>query len=379
LSMNNGSDGPPVVPPAGGRESGEQPPDASVPWNAAVAPPYPPTAPPDLTRPVPPSATAMTIGIGVTATLVLYAVGAVASRSYNAAFFAFPFFVGFIVSILSPKHPFRNTGLSVFVGLVILVALLREGVACVLFALPLLVGEMFIGALCALPVRRYIDTRRKKIATVTTMMMIAIAWQTISGHLDDPTQHPIHRVSSETVIAAPPERVFDVLTGGASAKGPWPLVIRLGLPIPQRLVIEEPGPAGSLRMEFNHGSAHARVTDWRRGQAFAFEVDHYEIDDPPFFITRLGRAEHFGLKTERVDDWLTLREIRYTFLHDGEGRTVLRRSTVFQRHLSPDFYFGWLEQTILQLGQDRLLEQIRDQVNPNGDEETMPVAGLNPP
>lgn len=384
-----GAGGPPGDPGASPDYANMPPPDAlspgdpssapQVPWmpyvppdDPSAAPIAPPQPPPD--EPKPPSPAAFIIAVGVTAMLVLYTIGVTVAQSYTGAFFAFPFFVGFIVSILSAKHAIRNTLISVLVGLAILIAVLREGMICVMFALPLIIGEMAIGALCAIPIRRYIDTRRKKIATISAMMLISIGWQITSGELDDPAAHPVHRVESEIVIAAPPERVFEALTSTTSVSGAWPWMIRIGLPIPRRLVIDEPGVDGSLRMEFNHGTAHARVTAWEPGKTFAFQVNRYEIDDPPFFITRLGRGEHYGLKTERVDDWLTLREIRYTFARDDEGRTRLRRSTVFQRHLFPDLYFGWLEQTIMQRGQDRLLELIRENVEPTELDVATPVA-----
>ena len=61
-------------------------------------------------------------------------------------------------------------------------------------------------------------------------------------------------------------------------------------------------------------------------------------------------------------DWLTLGEISYTLEERADGGTVLARTTSFQRHLAPAFYFGPLEQIVMQRGQDRLLGAIQEDV-----------------
>jgi hypothetical protein len=47
----------------------------------------------------------------------------------------------------------------------------------------------------------------------------------------------------------------------------------------------------------------------------------------------------------------------------ARGGSVLRRRVVWQRHLAPDLYFGWLQQTVMEHAQVRLLELIRARVN----------------
>jgi hypothetical protein len=126
--------------------------------------------------------------------------------------------------------------------------------------------------------------------------------------------------------------------------------------------VADAGPDGRLRLDFSQGSAHGHVTRWQPGRALAFAVDRYQIEDLPFHITRLGRGPHWGLRTERVDDWLTFLELRYTLAPSPAGGTLLTRQTTWRRHLAPAFYFGWLQQQIIARGQLRLLELIRDRV-----------------
>jgi len=41
---------------------------------------------------------------------------------------------------------------------------------------------------------------------------------------------------------------------------------------------------------------------------------------------------------------------------------MLVRDVSWRRHLAPAFYFGWLQDTIMQRGQDRLLELLRQRI-----------------
>jgi uncharacterized protein YndB with AHSA1/START domain len=316
--------------------------------------------------PRPPSQLAVAVGVGVSVLLFLYSCGAAFTKAYGTSFFAIPYFIGFIVALLTPERPYRktlNASLAVLgLGLLVLLVVKREGLACVLFAAPLLIALMLLGTLCGVPLRRFIDSRKKRVVTIVSLMLISASWQAVSGHFDDPLRHPQHRVTSEVAIAAAPERVFQVLAGDTTVTGTWPWMLKLGLPIPRRLVVDRPGPGGQLRIEFNHGTAHARITAWEPGRQLAFQVERYQLDDPPFFITRLGRGEHFGLKAERVTEWLSFEEIRYTFARTDDGGTRLTRTTSFRRHLSPDFYFGWLEQSVMQRGQERLLRHLRERI-----------------
>lgn len=60
-----------------------------------------------------------------------------------------------------------------------------------------------------------------------------------------------------------------------------------------------------------------------------------------------------------MEDWLTILDTRYTLSETNDGQTRLRRRVVWRRHLAPDVYFGWLQQTVMERGQLRLLELIR--------------------
>jgi hypothetical protein len=129
--------------------------------------------------------------------------------------------------------------------------------------------------------------------------------------------------------------------------------------------VERGGLGGRVRFDFSQGTAFARITRWQPGQELAYAVDGYDITDLPFHITRLGRGPDYGFRSERIEDWLTILDTRYTFTQTANGGTLLRRRIVWQRHLAPDVYFGWLQQTVMERGQLRLLELIRARLAPS--------------
>jgi uncharacterized protein YndB with AHSA1/START domain len=315
---------------------------------------------------------------GLVAAVLLYCSARAFGKSYTEAFFCAPFFVGAVVGVLAPRRPIRVSLFTLVMALLVGIVTLHEGVVCVLFSLPLVAPETILGAVCGSTIRRYVHSQKHRIGVAVLLVAGASGWQAIDGVLDEPARHPLHHAHSTIVIAAPPERVFAALTARPlEVEARWPWFLRVGLPMPSRFVVDTPGPNGRVRAMFDQGVARGHVTAWIPGRVLAFEIDGYEIDDLAFHITRLGRGPHYGLHPDRIDDWLTLTGVRYELGPAPGGGTELRRAVSWRRHLAPAFYFGRLQQAVIQRGQDRLLELVRRRVEqaPAGD-AAPPVAAL---
>jgi uncharacterized protein YndB with AHSA1/START domain len=221
---------------------------------------------------------------------------------------------------------------------------------------------MMLGTACGWTIRRFVRARRHQYFLTGLLLAASAGWQVAEGHLDRPAHHPVQVAACALEIAAPPDEVWHALTDRPiEVAGRWPWFLRLGLPMPRRMELNDAGPEGRLRLEFSQGIAHGHVTRWEPARRLVFTIDRYEIHDPPFHITRLGRGPHWGMKAERVEDWLTLLELRYT-LSATAGGTRIERQTVWRRHLAPGFYFGWLQEKIIARGQLRLLELVRERL-----------------
>jgi uncharacterized protein YndB with AHSA1/START domain len=339
--------------------------------------------PPPLPAPPlpPPTLRGLVCATGLLAGVVLYCGARAFGKSYGEAFFCSPFVVGTIVGLLAPRRPVRSSLVTLAGLLLIALATLQEGVICCLFALPLVAPETILGALCGSTIRRFVHNRRVRERIAGLLVAGTLAWQAIGGALDDPGRQPLHHATSSIAIAASPERVFAALTERPlTVEARWPWFLRVGLPMPSRFSVDAPGPDGRVRAVFSAGIARGPITEWVPGRALAFRIDRYQIDDPPFHITRLGRGPHYGLHPDRVDDWLTLTGARYRFEPAPGGGTLLRREISWRRHLAPAFYFGWLQETIMRRGQDRLLELVRERIEPAAAADAGPaVAALPPP
>ena len=320
-----------------------------------------------------PTRRGIVLAVGLASAVLLYCSARAFGKSYSEAFFCSPFFVGAVVGLLGPRRPIRNSLYTLLAALALGAVTLQEGVICILFSLPLVVPETILGALCGSTIRRYVHDRRRRVGAAALLVLAGVGWQVIDGRLDDPAHHPLHHATSTTLIAAPPERVFAALTARPlTVESRWPWFISVGLPMPSRFSVDAPGPGGRVTAVFSHGVARGHVTEWVPGRVLAFQIDRYEIDDLPFHITRLGRGPHYGLRTERVDDWLTLTGARYRLQPAPDGGTRLTREVSWRRHLAPGFYFGWLQDAVMQRGQDRLLELLRQRI------EQSPGAGAGP-
>jgi hypothetical protein len=319
----------------------------------------------DLKELPPPSGNHKVIGFALLVATTLYTLATAFGKSYGLAFFSIPFFVGFVTGALAPRRPYRASLVVLVLALVLAIATLREGIVCVAFALPVVVPLQFVGAFAGQVLRRHFHSRRSRATGVGVMLVVGAGWQLVEARYDDPARHPIHRAATEIRIPAPPDRVFAALTRERwELADRWPWFLTIGLPVPHSLTVDSPGPEGRLRLDFSQGTAFAHVTEWRDGRELAFEVDRYQIRDLPFHITRLGRSPDYGVRAERVEDWLTFLELRYSLAPAADGGTLLTRRTTWRRHLAPTLYFGWLQQTVVERGQRRLLELLREQIGP---------------
>jgi uncharacterized protein YndB with AHSA1/START domain len=326
-----------------------------------------------------PTRTALVLATGLLSAVVLYCSGMALEKSYQPAIFCSPFFVGAIVGLFSYRNPVRGSIYTMLVALAVAVLTLREGVVCCLMALPFVLPITILGAVCGSTLRRYVRGRRALAALWSLLMLTAVTWQAIEGALDEPPHHPLHRAASAIVIDAPPERVFAALTSrDLEVRADWPWFLRIGLPMPSRLHVDRPGDGGSVTGTFSQGVARGHVTEWVPNRALAYSIDRYEIVDLPFHITRLGRSPSYGLRAERVEDWLTIVSTRFDLRPLPSGATELRREIVWRRHLAPALYFGWLQQTIIQRGQDRLLALIRERVTGDRGDDGALIAGVAP-
>lgn len=290
------------------------------------------------------------------------------NTGFVTGFFFFTAPPGYVLGLFAPRRPYFALFVCYILSFVLLVGFFREGVVCMLMASPVLFSGMAVGAFLGQFTRRYLANRRQKIAASIAFLVVYHGGAKIEKSMDDPSRHPWHLVQSSLKIEASPAQVFAMLTGPSlSLPNAWPSILYIGLPIPRSMQVTKPGPDGEVVMHFNHGRALASISSWQQNRSLAFVIKDYQLSDPPFFRTRLAVDQHYGLKTERVADWLSFGELRYDLEATSDGYTRLTRTNHFQRHLFPDFYFGWMQETIIKAGTDALLQHIKARCEANLD------------
>lgn len=328
-----------------------------------------------------PSKVHVGIASAVAAATVLYATATALGESYGLAFFSIPLFLGIVAGALCFRQPYRTANKAVLIALLISIVTLREGVICVLFSLPITLPMTYVGAYSGSKLAAFASSRRARNASVLLLLVAGGAWQAIDGSLDDPARHPRHVAEAEAVIDGAPSEVFSLLTETPLRVAPrWPWYIRVGLPMPERMTVEEPRVGGRVRFDYPRTTVFAHITRYSPPRELAYAVDRFDIDDLPFHVTRLGRSPDYGFRNERIEDWLTIEDTRYRLEATADGRTTLRRRVAWRRHLSPGLYFGWLQQTVIERGQERLLEAIAEQARARFHPSKKPslhVAGTN--
>lgn len=270
---------------------------------------------------------------------------------------------GLILGFFSQRRPYRNATILLAIAYGLFVALFREGVVCLLFALPVFSSILYSTTFVGHAFFRWRFTRKTKAGLSILAILIQGGWTVHSNLHYDPVHHPWHEVCSSIAIAAPPATVFDVLTKHEIVlHGPWPAVLRTGLPVPQSMRVVTPGPGGAMQFVFNHGAARARIVGWEQDRLLAFQLDDIVLRDLPFHRTRLSAMnpdDHYGLKTERITDWLTFGKLEFRLEPLADGGTRLTRVTRYQRHLFPTVYFQPLQEYVMTVGAERLLAQLR--------------------
>jgi uncharacterized membrane protein YedE/YeeE len=316
------------------------------------------------TRPFrPPSKLGATLSVGLLVAVVFYVVGQLVDKSYGPALFATPFFVGVTTGVVAPRAPYRMGMLGLVLALGLAVLTLREGVVCVLFSLPLLIPSSLLGTFVGRLLLRFVQSERKRRASLHGILILGLLWHFVEAAYDEPRNHPEHVAEASLLIPAPTDTVFAALTrSDVVVRNDWPWFLRIGLPTPRRMSIHNPGPQAELRFDIGQGTAFGSVTSWHEDRELAYRIDRFEIEDLPFHITRLGRSPNYGFRPERVEDWLSISTVRYS-LSPARAGTWLRRRVVWRRHLAPGFYFGWLQQAIMERGQRRLLSLLREAVS----------------
>jgi hypothetical protein len=214
--------------------------------------------------------------------------------------------------------------LSVVCSLILLVSLGKEGVLCALLALPIIGIGLGIGAGIGILARKLFVDRSKNRTTTTGMLLLIGPALIVAGErIERPIlYHSRTEVVQTTVeVNEKPEQTWGRILSIDNVQANKPILMYLGLPIPQRCVTQGQGIGAKRTCYFDVGYIEETVTGWNPPYSLGLSIDRTHMP---------GRY------------WLGFENAEYRLQASGP-RTLLTRTTTISSHLQPAWYWRGFE------------------------------------
>lgn len=259
----------------------------------------------------------------------------------QALFLLVPVSAGFSIALVSRGSTrAAATGLlAVLCSLVILIATGKEGLLCAMLAIPIVLAGLSVGLGIGVLVRKLLlDHRNRQTTTMGLLLLIGPGIVLAGDRIERPfLMHPrIEVIRNSISVNAPAERVWPHILAINSVQSSKPLLMYIGLPIPQRCTLQGQGVGAKRTCYFNSGSIEETITGW----------------NPPYYM---------GLTIDRTRmpgrHWLGFENAAYTLQANGNS-TVLTRTTTISSHLLPRWYWAPFERLGVQSEHEYILRDI---------------------
>jgi Polyketide cyclase / dehydrase and lipid transport len=247
-------------------------------------------------------------------------------RMGQVIFIMFPLLVGATIAMVTPRGFSSAALLSVTISLLIclvsLIAMHAEGILCAVLAFPLIFVPLAVGVAIGTLLRNMI---RPFESVKTNCIILLIAPVLLfGGHRLEVKAFPQARTQSVTTtihLAAAPEEVWANIQSLDKLAGRKPLLMLIGLPIPQRCVLKGTSVGSKRICYFDQGSIEESVLEWDPPQRMRLAIDRTNMP---------GRH------------WLEFDGAEYDLKGDATG-TTLTRVTTIRSNLQPAWYWARFE------------------------------------
>jgi hypothetical protein len=256
-------------------------------------------------------------------------------------FLLVPVAAGFSIVLVArkPNSAAAAALLSVLFSLVLLVALGKEGVLCAVLAFPIILAGLGIGAGIGVLVRKWLLDDSKNQTTTMSILLLAGPGLIFAGErIERPIfQHPRTQVIQTTVeVNGTAQQTWGRILSIDSIQASKPLLMYVGLPVPQRCVMQGNGIGAKRTCYFNVGYIEETVTGW----------------NPPHYL---------GLSIDRTHmpgrHWLAFENAEYRLRANG-STTLLTRTTTIASHLHPAWYWRRFERLGVESEHDYILRDV---------------------
>jgi len=279
-------------------------------------------------------------------------------KNYGLGLFvALPFCLGFLSVLIynssGTKSSLSSMGvaaLSVVVPGVALLGLAREGLGCLLMALPLALPLACLGGAIAWSIQRGIGAREGTAAMLILMILyppgVMCAEYVISP------QPPLLAVRTAVDIDAPPETVWRRVVSFSDLPAPTEWIFRTGIAYPVRASIAGSGPGAVRQCEFSTGPFVEPIQVWDEPRLLQFSVTRNPAPMEEWTPYKQIHPKH-------LDNFLVSRQGQFLLTPIPGGRTHLEGTTWYTHNLWPAEYWQVWSDFIIHRIHQRVLMHIK--------------------
>lgn len=290
----------------------------------------PPINPPVCSEAKPAETFKLKILLGMVAGLLFELGGYLLLRGNQAAFgwvmfIGVPMVMGFAIALFTETkwQTFWSIFVTLAIGIGFLILVEWEGWICCILASPLLLAVAIPGAVLGHVVRVWLLPKNIKIISKLLMMSLAIVFLVGAKAVERP--HLISRLeafSSSVTVPVTPEKAWDLIKSIERVDTHKPLLLAIGLPVPQSCTLDKEAVGGKRVCYFDQGIITQEITEW---------------NPPRFMKTKITGSTLPGRH------WLKFVDASYEFIPHGNETLVIRTTTISSR-LYPRWYWRQFEQ-----------------------------------
>jgi hypothetical protein len=240
-------------------------------------------------------------------------------------FIGVPAVMGFAVSLFTQTkwQTFWGILLTLVVGIIFLILVQWEGWICCVLASPLLLACAALGAVIGHNVRTWLLQRNIRIVSKILMLGFAMVFLVGAKAIEKPYLNSrIETFISSVSVPATPEKTWDLIKSIERVDTQKPLMLAIGLPVPQSCTLDKEGVGGKRICYFNQGIIAQEITEW----------------NPPHFM-KVKITE----STLPGRHWLKFVDASWEFMPQGDKTLAVRTTTISSR-LYPRWYWRQFEE-----------------------------------